>query len=99
AVAHLGGPPVPTRPSSDLLMRRSAAGEIAALAGPRALPFDLAQRPFDFRRRAREVVATLPARHRAWLDAYVEGVAAGLADLGARADEHTSELQSRENLV
>ena len=70
------------------LMRRSAAGEIAALAGPRALPFDLARRPFDFRRRAREVVATLPARHRAWLDAYVEGVAAGLADLGARPPEY-----------
>src|SRR5262249_23055348 len=64
------------------LMRRAAAGEVAALAGARALPLDLARRPFELRRRARAVLAALPPRQRAWLDAYAEGVAAGLADLG-----------------
>jgi penicillin amidase len=70
------------------LMRRSAAGELAALAGEQALPLDRTSRPFDLRRRAREVVTALPQRHRGWVDAYVEGVAAGLADLDARPPEY-----------
>ncbi|HUL80961.1 MAG TPA: penicillin acylase family protein [Gammaproteobacteria bacterium] len=70
------------------LMRRAAAGELAALVGPRALPLDRAQRPFDLRRVAREMLARLPAREAAWLDAYTEGVNAGLADFSARTPEY-----------
>ena len=70
------------------LMRRAAAGELAALVGPRALPADRAQRPFDLRRVAREMLARLPAREAAWLDAYADGVNAGLADLAARPPEY-----------
>jgi len=70
------------------LMRRAAAGELAALAGPRALPADRVQRPFDLRRIAREMLARLPAREAAWLDAYTDGVNAGLVDLSARPPEY-----------
>src|SRR5690606_37462581 len=37
------------------LGRRSAAGELAALAGPAALPLDRERRVFQFRKRAREL--------------------------------------------
>jgi penicillin amidase len=70
------------------LLRRSAAGELAALFGPRALPADRAQRPFDFRRLAHEMLARLPERELAWLAAYADGVNAGLADLRARPPEY-----------
>ncbi|HEX5048192.1 MAG TPA: penicillin acylase family protein [Gammaproteobacteria bacterium] len=70
------------------LLRRSAAGELAALLGPRAAALDAAQAPFDLRARARELLPRLPAEHRAWLTAYTEGVNAGLADLGARPPEY-----------
>lgn len=70
------------------LGRRSAAGEIAALIGPAALPLDRERRVAQLRQRARELAASLPARHRAWLAAYAEGVNAGLADLGARPPEY-----------
>ena len=70
------------------LLRRSAAGELAALIGPRALPADRTQRPFDLRRVARETLARLPAREVCWLDAYADGVNAGLADLSARPPEY-----------
>jgi penicillin G amidase len=70
------------------LLRRSTAGELAELVGERALALDLAQRPFDFRSRARAMLADLPERQRAWLAAYTEGVNAGLADLGARPPEY-----------
>lgn len=70
------------------LARRAPAGELAALFGPRALVLDRAARPFDLRQRARELAARLPAQHAEWLAAYVEGVNAGLADLGARPPEY-----------
>lgn len=70
------------------LVRRSAAGELAEVFGSRALPLDLAQRPLEFRARARALLATLPATELEWLDAYTEGVNAGLADLGARPPEY-----------
>jgi len=70
------------------LLRRSAAGELAELFGERALGLDRAQRPYDFRRRARELLAKLPAQQAAWLDAYTQGVNAGLSDLGARPPEY-----------
>jgi len=70
------------------LTRRSAAGELAALAGPALLERDRAQRVFQFRKRARRVLESLPERHRAYLAAYTEGVNAGLADLDARPPEY-----------
>jgi len=70
------------------LGRRSAAGELAALVGPAALPLDRERRAFQFRKRARELARSLPERHLAWLAAYAEGVNAGLADLGARPPEY-----------
>ena len=70
------------------LLRRSSAGELAELFGERALAADLGQRPFGYRERAAALRATLPAEQNAWLDAYTEGVNAGLADLGARPPEY-----------
>jgi penicillin G amidase len=70
------------------LLRRSTAGELAALVGEGALPLDRAQAPFDFRARAHALLATLPEEQRGWLAAYTQGVNAGLADLGARPPEY-----------
>jgi penicillin amidase len=70
------------------LLRRSAAGELAALFGERALAADRGQRAFAFRERARRLLTTLPAEQLAWLDAYTEGVNAGLADLRVRPPEY-----------
>jgi penicillin amidase len=70
------------------LLRRSSAGELAELFGARALEADRGQRPFGYRELARRLRATLPAEQNAWLDAYTEGVNAGLADLGARPPEY-----------
>jgi len=70
------------------LQRRAAAGELAALIGPPALEADREQRPLDFRRLARDVLARLPEREVRWLQAYADGVNAGLADLHARPPEY-----------
>jgi penicillin amidase len=70
------------------LLRRSAAGELAALVGERGATLDRAQRPLELRRRARELLGRLPAARVAWLDAYTQGVNAGLADLAARPPEY-----------
>ena len=70
------------------LLRRSTAGELAALIGARVLPLDRAQRPFDYRRRAHELLARLPAREQGWLAAYTDGVNAGLEDLRSRPPEY-----------
>ncbi|MFG6463842.1 penicillin acylase family protein [Roseateles sp. DXS20W] len=70
------------------LMRRNAAGELSALVGAKALPLDKARRLHRFRHRADAALAALPADERALLDAYVSGVNAGLAALGARPPEY-----------
>jgi penicillin amidase len=70
------------------VLRRSSAGELAELFGELALTADLGQRPFAYRERARRLLATLPAEQVAWLDAYTQGVNAGLRDLGARPPEY-----------
>lgn len=70
------------------LLRRSSAGELAELFGERALEADRGQRPFAYREHARRLRAALPAEQNVWLDAYTEGVNAGLADLGARPPEY-----------
>jgi penicillin amidase len=70
------------------LLRRSSAGELSELFGERALAADLGQRPFGYRERARRLLETLPVEQAAWLQAYTEGVNAGLQDLRARPPEY-----------
>lgn len=70
------------------LSRRRAAGELAALVGPRALPADREIRVHRFRAEARRAVALMAPAERRVLDAYVEGVNAGLGALRAQPFEY-----------
>lgn len=70
------------------LLRRVAAGEMAALIGPAALELDRRNRPNRFRERARMLVDALPADQRALLDNYTTGVNDGLAALKSRPFEY-----------
>lgn len=71
------------------LARRRAAGELAALVGRVALDLDRRTRVHRFRSVARDIVAaTLQAPHRALLDAYTQGVNAGLASLARKPFEY-----------
>ena len=63
------------------LLRRSAAGELAALLGEAALIKDRQVRIHRFRARARDIIAELPGREKTVLDAYTAGVNAGLTEL------------------
>ena len=66
------------------LMRRSAAGELAELVGPAALDMDKQHRVHRLRARAmRNLDTTIGDKH-ALLQAYTEGVNAGLAGLDVR---------------
>ncbi len=68
------------------LLRRSAAGELAALLGRPLLGLDREVRVHRFRERARRIVQAVPqAEH---FVAYAGGVNAGLAGLGARPCEY-----------
>ena len=66
------------------LMRRRAAGELAELFGPAALPADLKTRGHRMRARASAALKELPAMQRQLLDTYRNGVNEGLAALAAR---------------
>jgi penicillin amidase len=70
------------------LLRRSPAGELAELFGARAVPRDRGMRRHGFRRIAEKVVAALPPEHRTILEAYTDGVNAGLAALAERPFEY-----------
>ena len=70
------------------LLRRSAAGELAALVGAKALPIDQSRRIHRFRHRADLALAALPAEQRALLDAYTAGVNEGLKALAVRPFEY-----------
>ncbi len=70
------------------LLRRSAAGELAALFGRVALEMDREARPLQLRRVARRALKGLPADERDLTAAYAEGVNAGLAALGAAPFEY-----------
>jgi penicillin amidase len=69
-------------------MRRRAAGELSEIAGKGTLPIDRAARVHGFRKLAQAVLARLPADERALLDAYAEGVNAGLHSLRAKPFEY-----------
>ncbi len=70
------------------LTRRRAAGELAELVGPAALDADKEIRIHRLRAVADAAVTHLPSGDRAVLAAYVAGVNAGLASLGARPPEY-----------
>ncbi len=70
------------------LLRRTAAGELAALFGSMALDLDRAHRLHRFRHRAAQALAAAPADERALIDAYAAGVNAGLAALAAPPFEY-----------
>ena len=66
------------------LTRRSAAGELSALFGPVALDHDKTRRTHRLRAMLTARLAAMGAGERALLQAYADGVNAGLAQLGAR---------------
>ncbi|MCW5578478.1 MAG: penicillin acylase family protein [Dokdonella sp.] len=70
------------------LARRSAAGELAELFGPLALPADRRARAHRMRASLQAAFAALPVQQRALIEAYRDGVNAGLADLSARPFEY-----------
>ena len=70
------------------LLRRNAAGELSALVGAAAVPRDQARRQNRFRWRAEQALAALPKAQQALLQAYADGVNAGLAALSARPFEY-----------
>ena len=78
------------------LLRRKAAGELSALFGSAAVEADRRLRIHRFRALAENAVAQGPASDRAIVEAYAEGVNAGLAALGARPFEY---LLLRQNPV
>lgn len=70
------------------LARRSTAGELAALFGPRALEVDERHRRRQRRAAARALLADLDGAARRLVAVYAEGVNAGLAGLGAAPPEY-----------
>lgn len=70
------------------LSRRRAAGELAELFGPAAVPLDKRNRMHRFRNRARAVLAGLDPADSDVVTAYAAGVNAGLESLGARPFEY-----------
>ena len=70
------------------LQRRQPAGELSALVGGAALAADRAMRVHRFRHIAGLALAAAPADYRAELDAYAEGVNAGLTALAAPPFEY-----------
>jgi penicillin amidase len=66
------------------LLRRRASGELAELFGALALPADRVARAHRMRARAKAGIARLSPADRDELDAYRNGVNAGLAALGVR---------------
>ncbi|MDE2461279.1 MAG: penicillin acylase family protein [Gammaproteobacteria bacterium] len=70
------------------LMRRLAAGELAALVGPGAVKFDERHRLFRLRAVAHKVVAQATSEERAEIQAYADGVNEGLAALKSRPFEY-----------
>jgi penicillin amidase len=63
------------------LIRRKMAGRLAEVFGEAALPLDQQQRIFGFLPAARAMFARLPEDQKQAVNAYVEGVNRGMADL------------------
>jgi penicillin amidase len=71
------------------LARRRAAGELAALVGPRALVADRQIRIHRFRAEAQRALASMDPEWRAILEAYTSGVNSGLSRLRKAPFEYT----------
>jgi len=71
------------------LTRRSAAGDLAELFGPLALPRDRAHRLHRMRARVTAFYPSLPAEQRTLLEHYSAGVNAGLQALSAKPWTYT----------
>lgn len=70
------------------LTRRKAAGELAEIVGAAALPLDRQSRFHRFRARANRVLKHLSQTEDSILQAYTEGVNAGLNGLGTKPFEY-----------
>src|SRR5579859_3371434 len=70
------------------LLRRVAAGELAELVGPAALPADREHRFFRFRARAEAAYKAMAADDKLLLDRYADGVNAGLSALTTRPPDY-----------
>lgn len=70
------------------LARRRAAGELAALVGPRALIADRQIRMHRFRAEAQRAIAAMNPAWRSILEAYTSGVNSGLSHLRRRPFEY-----------
>jgi penicillin amidase len=70
------------------LLRREAAGEFAELFGPFMLLHDRNRRRHGCDRLASQLLAGMPPPQRALLEAYTEGVNAGLKTLGGKPFEY-----------
>ena len=70
------------------LMRRQVSGRLSELFGPMALDLDRSMRLHDFSRHANNVLATINREQNSLLQAYVEGVNAGLSSLPAKPFEY-----------
>jgi penicillin amidase len=70
------------------LLRRSGAGELAALVGEVALGIDRERRPHRLRRVVEQALDNATPEYRAVLEAYAEGVNQGLHALEARPFEY-----------
>src|SRR5688500_15795878 len=70
------------------LLRRAAAGELAEVLGPPLIDTDRRLRVHGFRQVARQVIEGASPSDRTILDAYVDGVNAGLRGLDGRPWEY-----------
>lgn len=70
------------------LLRRSAAGELAALFGGGLVEMDKSRRLYHLRHRARKVHEQTDASDHAIVEAYAKGANAGLASLGNKPFEY-----------
>jgi penicillin amidase len=70
------------------LLRRRGAGELAELLGKAALPLDVQAKQHEFRQLARKVIEGESPERRALIQAYADGVNAGLANLGSKPWEY-----------
>lgn len=70
------------------LQRRQPAGELSALVGPRALDLDADNRVHRFRAAAHRAIELADPSYRRLLEAYADGVNAGLTALGAPPFEY-----------
>ena len=71
------------------LLRRDGAGELSGLVGIAAVPVDRSHRLHRFRARADAILQRMPAAQRQLIDAYVDGVNAGLKALRRKPFEYT----------